>query len=113
MPEWLDRVPEVLLRLLPWGLWCAWWLWAVNWPRAWPVLARGGWAPVLLLMAMAALVWSRLSPGEFLTLPNGAWQLGGVCALTALALFCGWLQGVLGWTPHDVDLEPPPAPHHH
>ncbi len=100
MPEWLAQVSEVLLRLLPGGLWCAWWLWAVNWQRAWPVLARGGWAPALLLMALATLVWSRLAPGScaclgFVTVPNVWWQLGGVCTLAALALFCGWLQGRL------------------
>jgi hypothetical protein len=31
-----------------------------------------------------------------------------------LTLFCGWLQGVLGWTPPEIELEPPAAPvgHH-
>jgi hypothetical protein len=42
-----------------------------------------------------------------MTIPNFWWQLGGVGLLVGTALFCGWLQGVLGWTPEEIDLEPP------
>jgi len=118
MPEWLARVLGVLLALLPGGLWWAWWLWAVNWKKAWPVLAEGAWLPVLLLMGVVTLVWSRISPSEgywlgFVPLPNVWWQLGSVCALTATALFCGWLQDYFGWTPEEVSLEPPLSAHGH
>src|SRR5437763_1131546 len=83
---------------------------------AWPVLAEGAWVPVVLLMLVGALAWSRISPGPctclgFVTLPNFWWQLGAVGGLVALALFCGWLQGLLGWAPEEVNLEPPSAPH--
>ena len=107
---------------LHWSLlivWVVWWLWGVNWQRTWPVLARGAWLPLVLLMFMAALVWSRLAPGDyndldFMTIPNFWYQLLGVSALVALALFCGWLQGYFGWTPPEIDLEPPaPAGHGH
>jgi hypothetical protein len=113
MPDWLAEVFAVLLRLLPGGLWCAWWLWAVDWKKAWPVLAQGAWAPVVLLGLLGALVWSRISPSEcdclaVVRIPNFWWRLGGVAALAATALFCGWLQGRLGWAPAEVDLEPPP-----
>jgi hypothetical protein len=121
--ESLQRAGHALLALLPLGLWCVWWLWAVNWTKTWPVLARGAWAPVLLLMLTAAGVWSRLAPGDctclgFVTIPNFYWQLGGVSTLVTTALFCGWLQGRLGWAPAEIDLEPPPADghgheHHH
>ncbi len=107
-------------------LWCAWWLGGVNWKKAWPMLAAGGWAPVVLLIVIATLVWSRLSPGGCdclgVVIPNVWWQLGGVCGLAAVALFCGWLQGFFGWTPSEISLEPPadhddhahgPAPAHH
>src|SRR5262245_31283935 len=47
----------LLYALLPVGLWCVWWLCAVDWKRLWPVLARGAWAPVVLLMVAAALAW--------------------------------------------------------
>jgi hypothetical protein len=114
--EGLGRVFATLLYLLPVGLWWAWWLWAVNWTKAWPVLAQGAWAPVVLLMLMATMVWSRIAPTPcdclgFVTVPNGWWQLGSVCALVATALFCGWVQGYFGWTPTEVSVQPPPAAH--
>ena len=54
MPEWLAEVLGVMLRLLPGGLWCAWWLWCVDWKKAWPVLAEGGLVVVVLLMILPA-----------------------------------------------------------
>jgi hypothetical protein len=99
--------------------WSAYWLWGVNWQRAWQVLGQGAWVPLVLLLIMAALVWSRLAPGDceclgFTTVPNFWWQLGGVGALTAWTLFLGWVQGYFGWQPPELDLEPPaPADHGH
>ena len=90
-------------------LWLAWALWAVNWRKTWPVLARGGWAPLVLSVVLIALAWSQIVPSEDLALPNFWWQLGVVSLVAALTLFCGWLQGVCGWTPPDIELEPPPA----
>jgi hypothetical protein len=95
--------------------WLAWWLWGVNWKRAWAVLAEGAWLPILLIMVIAALVWSALAPSDCTCLgvfkvPNFWWQLGAVSLLAALTLFCGWLQGVFGWIPVEVSLEPPAAP---
>ena len=79
-----------------------------------PVLARGGWAVVVLLGLVAALVWSVMFP----RVPNYWWQLGWVTALVLVALLCGWLQGRLGWTPGPVTLYPVHdhghgQPHHH
>jgi hypothetical protein len=109
---------KLLVELLAFGLqwlllifWIAWWLAAVNWKKAWPVLARGGWVPLALLTIVGAFVWSQLTPwsptfmGE--TLPNFWWQLGACGVIVGSALFAGWLQGVLGWTPAEVNLEPP------
>ena len=101
--------------------WLAWWLWGVNWKRAWAVLAKGAWLPVLLMMILSALVWSAIAPSDYLFLgvvkvPNFWWQLGGVSLLVAITLICGWLQGVFGWVPIEVSLEPPavsPAEHGH
>jgi hypothetical protein len=92
-----------LWLLLPLAVWIVWWLLAVNWQKLWPVLARGAWAPVVLLLLMEAVVWSRLEPWRFI------WQLGIAFGLAALALFCGWLQGRLHSTPGEVPLEPPIA----
>lgn len=101
--------------------WIAWWLWGANWSKIWPVLARGAWVPAVLVIGVSALVWSRMQPTAcnclgFVTVPNFWWQLGDVSMWAAVALFCGWLQGVMGWTPTEIDLEPPAAPaggHHH
>jgi hypothetical protein len=97
--------------------WVAWWLWGVNWNKAWAVLARGGWVPVALLTVIAAAAWSAMAPStyDFLDLfliANFWWQLAAVTLVVLLALFCGWLQGVLGWAPAEINLDPP-APAHH
>ena len=107
----LTLSPYFLALLLP-GLWCAWWLWGVNWIKLWPTLAKGAWLPVVLLAVMAAVVWAQVQPSQcdclgFVTLPNGWWQVGTVALLLALALFCGWLQGYFGWMPEEISVEPP------
>jgi hypothetical protein len=110
-----DLVVELVILLLRWSpliVWVAWWLWGVNWRKAWQVLAEGAWAPLVLLVIMVALVWSRLDPAEYtflylFTVPNFWWQLGQVGLLVGVAFLCGWLQGVFGWTPQEIDLEPP------
>jgi hypothetical protein len=115
-------VGDLLQLGLHWSLliaWLAWWLWGVNWRRVWPVLGRGAWLPVVLLMIMAALAWSRIQPSDctclgFTTVLNFWWQLGAVGLLVAGTLFCGWLQGQFGWAPAEIDLEPPlPEAHGH
>ena len=96
-------------------VWIAWWLWAVNWKKVWPVLAQGGWMVVALLIVVAALVWSEMAP-------NTGYVFGGllvgsaflrhlilVSILALVALACGWLQGMLGWEPAEIDLEPAAA----
>jgi hypothetical protein len=96
-------------------VWFAWWLLAVNWQKAWPALRSGGWAPLILLTIVAALAWSRLQPVPCdcigVVVPNFWWQLGYVAMLVALALFCGWLQGVFHCTPPEISLEPPAVAH--
>lgn len=106
-------VPASSLLILAW---VAWWLWAVNWKRAWPVLARGAWAPLVLLIVITALSWSMIAPRNcsclgFVTIANFWWQLGYVVLIAGLAFFCGWLQEVFGIHPIEVNLEP--VEHHH
>jgi hypothetical protein len=108
-------MPESLAFIF---VWCVWWLLCVNWKTTWPVLAHGGWAPVVLLVLVVALGWSRLSLASCnclgFPIPNFLWQLLAVTGLVLLALFCGWLQGLLGWTPAEVSFDPPPPePGHH
>lgn len=92
-------------------IWIVWWLLGVNWRKLWPVLGSGGWAPLVLLTLVVSLVWSRLQPVPCdcigVTVPNFWWQLGYMAMLVAIALFCGWLQGVLKWEPAEINLEPP------
>jgi hypothetical protein len=111
-------VGALSFRHLLFIVWVAWWLWGVNWNKAWGVLARGGWVPVVLLTLIAAAVWAALAPSSYDVLSlfpvaNFWWQLGAVTLVVLLALFCGWLQGVLGWTPPEINLEPPEPAHAH
>jgi hypothetical protein len=108
----------VLLPLLPVLLWIVYWLFAVDWRKVWPVLARGAWAPVVLLLLVVAAAWSRIAPSNcdclgFVTITNFWWQLGSVSTLAAVALFSGWLQGYMGWAPPEYAVEPPPGGHDH
>jgi hypothetical protein len=109
----------VMHAVLPWTpavAWFAWWLWGVNWSRAWQVLRGGAWVPLVLLGVLGALAWSELAPGEctcvgFVRLSNFWWQLGAVGLLAALTLFCGWIQGRVGWGPAEMNLDPPELAH--
>ena len=119
----LGKLAWILLQVAAqwWILivWLAWWTFGVNWRRAWSALSQGAWAPLVLLMVITALVWSRLDSRTcdclgFMALPNFWWQLGAVCLLAAVTFFCGWLQGYFGWTPQEVNLDPPaPVAHGH
>ena len=105
----------LLIFLFQWSLviaWLAWWLFAADWRKIWPVLARGAWLPTVLLMVLAALAWSQMRPrdlnigGEF-SLPNFWWQLIAIFLLAGLTLLCGWLQENFGWYSTEVEIEPP------
>jgi hypothetical protein len=96
--------------------WVAWWLGGVNWTRAWSILAKGGWVVVALLTVLAALVWAALAPGSYdclglFSIGNFWWQLGAVALVVLVALFCGWVQGVFGWAPAEIELAPAVAGH--
>lgn len=106
------------LHWLLWIIWAAWWLGGVNAKKARHVLATGAWAPAILLIILVALVWSRIDPRAcdclgFMRVPNFWWQLGYVSMLAAIALFCGWLQSALHWTPPEVHFDPPAHGHGH
>ena len=66
------------LALRCWSLllfWVAWWLWGVNWNKAWGYLQAGAWVPLVLISLLTALVWSGVAPGNctclpFVTVPN-------------------------------------------
>jgi hypothetical protein len=109
-----------VVRFLPVLAFVAWCLWGIDWRKAWPVLAEGGWIPLVLIGAMAGFVWAFVFPTPaivfgFIPMPNYLWQLEAVGLLICLALACGWLQTRLGWHPPEISFEPPPAAHddHH
>lgn len=88
----------------------AWCLFAINWRKMWPTLAAGSWVPLTLLLAVSALVWSRILPSELdlslVVVPNFWWQLAAVGLMTGVAFFCGWLQVRYGWYPKEISVEP-------
>ena len=93
-------------------VWISWWLWAVNWRRTFPVLVSGAWAPLVLLILVSALVWSRIAPSRtdffgVFTLANFWWQLEAVSLYVGIALFCGYLQLYFQWSPPEVSFDPP------
>jgi hypothetical protein len=111
-PAWVARVLGILLWLALLAVWIAWWLGAVSWQKAWPALSQGAWLGVVLGVLMGALVWSEIDPTpmhitDLGTIPSFWARLGCVAGLAALALFCGWLQGVLRWMPPEIEVEPP------
>jgi hypothetical protein len=118
VPQGISELFARLLQLLPVVLWLAFWLWAVDWRKVWPVLAEGAWAPCVLLILVTAFVWSRIAPGTWdglrlVSIANFWWQLLAVSGLAALALFAGWLQGQFDCRPLEVRVEPlPPAAAH-
>ena len=112
----IREVGELALRNILAIAWVAWWLWGVNWNKAWPVLARGGWVVAVLLTVLAAMVWAAIFPGTYdafglFQVASFWWQLAAVTLIVLLALFCGWLQGVFGWAPAEIELEPPVQAH--
>ena len=111
MTDPLQMVVPALLLLA----WIGWWLFAVNWIVAWDWLGRGAWVGVVLLVVIAALVWSQIAPGELnlglAAAPNFWWQLVATALLACLALFCGWLQGVMGYMPSSIPIYPADATH--
>jgi hypothetical protein len=106
--EWSPQSIGLLLAL---AAWVAWWLLCVDWQKAWQVLALGASVPVILILVVVALVWSQIMPSSAtlfgaVTLANFWWQLLLLVVLAGLALFCGWLQGVIAWQPLVVEVEP-------
>ena len=97
-----DVVVNLVRVTLPWlpllG-WLGFWTFAVNWAKAFPILRRGGFIGILLLMFVAVLVWAAVAPPENgrhlmlgLSVSNHTGKLIYVTMLTCIALLCGSAQ---------------------
>jgi hypothetical protein len=90
---------NVAVPWLPLLAWIAFWGLAVNWAKAFPVLRRGGYFGVLLLMLASVLVWGSVAPPEGgrhfllgLAVSNYTGKFLYVTMLTCIALLCGSAQ---------------------
>jgi hypothetical protein len=98
----LDVVVNLVRVILPWLpllAWVGFWTFAVNWAKAFPILRRGGFIGILLLMFVAVIVWGAVAPpanGKHLMLglsiSNYAGKFIYVTMLTCIALLCGSAQ---------------------
>lgn len=98
----LDVVVALVHLILPWLpllAWIGFWSFAVNWKKAWPILQRGGYIGLFLLMFVAVLVWGAIAPPPEgthslfgLTVSNYAGKLIYVTTLTCIAILCGSVQ---------------------
>lgn len=98
----LDVVVNLVRVILPWLpllAWIGFWTFAVNWAKAFPILRRGGFIGILLLMFVTVIVWGAVAPpvnGKHLMLglsvSNYAGKFIYVTMLTCIALLCGSAQ---------------------
>ncbi|HLJ11153.1 MAG TPA: hypothetical protein VKU82_08190 [Planctomycetaceae bacterium] len=62
-----DLLAAVWTVLLPWtplAAWVVFWMFAVNWLQLRERIARGGWVGLVLIAAIAVLVWGTVAPGD-------------------------------------------------
>ncbi len=98
----LDVVVNLMRVILPWLpllAWVGFWTFAVNWAKALPVIWRGGFIGILLLMFVSVIVWGAVAPplnGKHLMLglsvSNYAGKFIYVTMLTCIAFLCGSAQ---------------------
>ena len=98
----LEVVVNLVRLILPWLpllAWIGFWTFAVNWSKAFPILRRGGFVGVLMLMFVAVLVWGAAAPpvdGKHfmlgLKVSNYAGKFIYVTMLTCIAMLCGSAQ---------------------
>ncbi|WP_437203752.1 hypothetical protein [Planctomicrobium sp. SH664] len=92
----------LVAAISPWTpllLWVAFWLFAVNWRKLYPVLMQGGLIGVILLALTTILVWSSISVPESgfhyiygLKADNVVGKGVFVTGLLVIASFCGSVQ---------------------
>ena len=108
-PTWLQQLGWLLTKLLPGGILVAWCLWAVDWRKLWPVLAAGGWVPLVLIGLMAAVVWALVWPSNVIVLGFLPGPETGL-VVAGLAL-CGAGLGLASQPLGRLALDGPSLPH--
>ena len=98
----LDVVVNLVRVILPWLpllAWVGFWTFTVSLAKAFPILRRGGFIGILLLMFVTVIVWGAVAPpvnGKHLMLglsvSNYAGKFIYVTMLTCIALLCGSAQ---------------------
>ncbi len=111
---------DVVLPWTPLIAWLAYWLYAANWTKVWPVIARGGWIGVVLIGLMMALIWGVIAPPTGgthfilgLTVQNFTGKLVYVTSLLVMAMLCGFAQLAGACAPWANFEEPAPAAEDH
>jgi hypothetical protein len=90
---------RLLLPFLPLAAWIAFWTLGVNWTKLRVVLLQGGWIGLLLIGAVAVLVWGTVAPPPSgshhllgLTLGNFVGKTVFVTTLICIMFLCGSVQ---------------------
>lgn len=115
---------ELVLFVAPWVpllAWIAFWLFAVNWKKLYPILPNGGIIGVILTGLMAILVWSVIAEPVGgvhhlygLKVTNVYGKLMYVTSLFVIAALCGSVQlsGTCGRLCEFKEAEPQTHDHH-
>jgi hypothetical protein len=100
LAELLATIARLILPWTPLIAWVAYWTFAVDWTKLYPILMRrGGIIGVLLIGFVAVLVWSVVAPPPDgvhyifgLTVSNVTGKLVYVTTLAVIALMCASVQ---------------------
>jgi hypothetical protein len=120
----VDLFAALLAVLAPWAPLAAWvvfWMFAVNWSKLRETIAKGGWVGLVLVGAVAVLVWGSVSPGsgsfDFFGLRVGNFveKTVFVSGLFVIMFLAGAVQlsgCCAGWMPFDEPMLIAEAPAH-
>ncbi|MBI5757000.1 MAG: hypothetical protein HZA46_00615 [Planctomycetales bacterium] len=95
----LTALAGIVLPWTPLACWIAFWMFGVNWIKLRETLSAGGWIGVLLISAVAVLIWGNIAPPDDgyhtvfgLTVTNFVGKTVYVSALVCIMFLAGSLQ---------------------